>query len=263
MNKKTFVDQLNRTVELKEAPRKIISLVPSITEYLADLGLENEIVGITKFCIHPTTIFQSKKRVGGTKKINFDTIDALNPDLIIANKEENTKEDIEYLSEKYNVWISDINTWQQALEMMIGVGEVCEKSEKAAEIVNLLIEKKANFESKIKEEKSAKVLYLIWRNPYMAAGQNTFINEVLKIGNYENAIGDKERYPALNVSDLRNITTDLVFLSSEPYPFKQKHIEELKQYFPQAEILLVDGEIFSWYGSRLLKTFDYLEELKY
>jgi ABC-type Fe3+-hydroxamate transport system substrate-binding protein len=260
MNKKTFVDQLNRRLELIEPPQRIISLVPSITEYLADLGLENEIVGITKFCIHPTTIFQTKKRVGGTKKVNFDSIATLNPDLIIANKEENTKEDIEYLSDKYNVWISDINTWQQALEMMTRLGEICGKAQKSAEIVNLLIEKKEKYQSKSKLNSFPKVLYLIWRNPYMAAGKNTFINEILELGNFENVVVEKSRYPELNSSDLKNLSPDLVFLSSEPYPFKQKHIEELKQYFPYAKILLVDGEMFSWYGSRLLKTFDYLED---
>lgn len=257
--KKTHIDQLNRTVEIEENPQRIISLVPSQTEYLADLGLEKELVGITKFCIHPEEIFRNKTRVGGTKQLNFDKIAALQPDLIIANKEENSQADIEYLSQHYPIWISDIITFDDALEMMLKIGEITNKKAEAENIVQRISEYKNSFEKF--SFPSIKTLYLIWKNPYMAAAKGTFINEIMLLANFENVI-DESRYPELDEEKIKNLKPELILLSSEPYPFKEKHIEALQQLLPTAKIILADGEMFSWYGSRLLKTFNYLGDLR-
>jgi len=258
------VDQLNRTIEFNFPPSKIISLVPSQSELLWYLGLQEELVGITKFCIHPEEMFRKVTRVGGTKEINFDTIKKLQPDLIIANKEENEREQIEELCKHYPVWISDIYNIEDAMRMIEGVGHITNVKEKAKALVASIKERHNRFiieKGKLKIEKG-RTAYLIWKNPYMAAGRKTFITEMLKECGFTNVFaGHKDRYPEITTQNLIDENPDLIFLSSEPYPFKEKHIEELKVHLPNTKIILVDGEMFSWYGSRLLYAFDYFEKL--
>lgn len=254
-----FKDQMNRTIRLEASPKRIVSLVPSQTEFLFDLGLENEVVGITKFCVHPQERFRSKTRIGGTKTVNIEKIKALNPDLIIANKEENTKADIEALEKIAPVWISDIFTLDDALEMMQQVGEICGKSQKAAEIVQSIKSQFETFENPSRSGLfSPKVIYLIWKNPYLIAGKNTFIDDMLQRCGLEN-LTQTDRYPEWKPEESE--TPDYILLSSEPFPFKQKDLDELKNQFPKAKILLVDGELFSWYGSRLKLSVAYFKML--
>ena len=255
-----FYDQIGRSVNLSHwPPRRIISLVPSQTEFLADLGLVEEVVGITKFCIHPTEWFQNKKRVGGTKTIDFQKIEALRPDLIIGNKEENEQSQIEYFSQKYPVWMSDIYTLEDALVMMRKLGELTGKTEKANSIA-------AAVESKFKHHLPLntyplKVAYLIWRKPYMAAGRDTFIDDMLQRAGFENVFAQLSRYPEISSEMLASANPEVILLSSEPYPFSEKHIAALQEICPAAQIQLVDGELFSWYGSRLLQAPDYFVAL--
>ena len=257
-------DQLNRTIEFNFPPKRIISLVPSQSELLWHLGLQEELVGITKFCIHPNELFTSATRVGGTKEINFDAIKKLGPDLIIANKEENEQAQIEELCKHYPVWISDIYDLNDALKMIKQVGTITNREEKANELIKAIEEKHLHFkkrEPRIKNQE-LKVAYLIWKNPYMAAGSKTFITEMLKECGFINVFKNhKDRYPEITIQNLIKEGPDLIFLSSEPYPFKEKHIQELHAFLPKTKILLVDGEMFSWYGSRLLHVFDYFEKL--
>jgi len=239
-------DQINHLIKLNHQPKKIISVVPSQTELLFDLGLDDEVVGITKFCIHPNQWFKTKTRVGGTKTLKFDKIKSLNPDLIIANKEENTQAEIEFLQQHYNVYTSDIKTLDDAYKMMSDIGKMTGKVVESEMIINQI---KANF--KYLPQFNKKILYLIWKQPYMAAGQFTFINHLLsKIGLINVVNDEKSRYVELSVEQIKQLNPDFIFLSSEPYPFKDKHIKELKK-ISNAQPILVDGEIFSWYGSRL------------
>ncbi|HXU26100.1 MAG TPA: helical backbone metal receptor [Bacteroidia bacterium] len=259
----TITDQLNRTIEFTFPPKKIVSLVPSQSELLWYLGLQKELVGITKFCLHPTEMFQSVKRIGGTKTVKFDEIQKLKPDLIIANKEENQQEQIEELCKHFPVYISDIYTVEDALQMIEQVGLITDRKNKSEELANTIKEKYNFFKSKKSAVKIKKrVAYLIWKNPYMAAGSSTFITNMLHECCFINVFGNhKNRYPEINIEDLKNEKPDFIFLSSEPYPFKEKHIQELQLHLPNSKIILVDGEMFSWYGSRLLYAFDYFEEL--
>lgn len=253
----TFFDQRHKSISFSFPPRKIISLVPSQTELLADLGLHDEVVGITKFCIHPTAWHKSKTHIGGTKNFNFDVIDQLQPDLIIGNKEENYREGIEALEEKYPVWVSDITTLDDARAMIRSVGEITNRSACAHEIVKGVDETFAH----IKKYDSASVLYLIWKKPWMAAGSNTFIHNMLTTMGLINSAELLPRYPVLTSEEIKEMKPDFIFLSSEPYPFQEKHIEELRMLSPSSKILLVDGEMFSWYGSRLLKAPMYFNQL--
>ena len=250
-------DQLGNKFFFDKIPSRIVSIVPSQTEYLYDLGLENDVVAITKFCIYPEKWFQKKIKIGGTKKLNIEKIISLQPDLIIANKEENTKEDIEQLQNRFPVWISDINTLSDAFEMMKKLGIIFGKEEKSTEIIEKINAEK----EKIKIVNSnKKVAYLIWNNPLMLAGKNTFIETMLKEAGYENIISEN-RYPEKTIDELLELNPDLIFLSSEPYPFSNKHVLGFKEKFTSAKIILVDGELFSWYGSKLIKSFSYFRQL--
>ncbi|MCO6360131.1 ABC transporter substrate-binding protein [Roseivirga pacifica] len=250
-------DQMGRSVEVPELPQRIVSLVPSQTELLYDLGLGDRVVGVTKFCIHPKDWRKTKTIVGGTKNYRFDKIDTLNPDLIIGNKEENEREGIEQLAQLYPVWMSDIYTLADAFEMMRGVGEITGVQDR---VEQLIADMKGGF-SQLESKKTGKrVLYLIWQKPYMAAGSQTFIDEMLKACGFVNAISEG-RYPALTVEEIPALKPDLIFLSSEPYPFKEKHLKALQAIAPNSEVKLVDGEMFSWYGSRLRLATAYFQTL--
>jgi len=246
-----------RELKLQRSPVRIISLVPSITELLSDLGLENEIVGITKFCVHPENIFRTVSRIGGTKTPDHTKIDLLQPDLIIASKEENKKEDIEILERKYPVWVSDVKTLTHATEMIKELGRITDRESKAEKII---AEINSGFNN-LNPLSKIKSLYLIWKNPYMAVGYDTFINDMMQLNGMENVMVNNNRYPTLSIEEIANLHPALVLLSSEPYPFKEKDISELKTLIPDSKFILVDGEYFSWYGSRLIGTPAYFNAL--
>lgn len=244
-------DQMKREVNLPAFPLRIVSIVPSQTELLYYLGLEDQVVGITKFCIHPEKWFRSKERIGGTKSLDIDKIKALKPDLIIGNKEENEQQDIEALQELAPIWMSDIFDLEDALEMIFSLGKLTNKSIEAKALINQIL---YNFESIVTKNKS--VLYFIWEEPMMLAGKNTFIDAMLQKCGLTNLAGE-DRYPTA----AGNENPDLVFLSSEPYPFAEKHVASFQAKYPNAQIVLVDGEFFSWYGSRLKNAPAYFNQL--
>lgn len=255
-----ITDQTGETVRLPKRPDRIVSTVPSQTELLSDLGLDDKIAGITKFCIHPEHIFRSKVRVGGTKSLNIEKIRSLSPELIIANKEENLKEEIEALKEICPVYISDIKTLEDSLVMIGDIGKMTGTEEKAAAMKRKIREDFSNLSGQCSSFRKLSVLYLIWKGPWMAAGSETFIDDLLHICGLSNVLA-QERYPELNDHDIQELKPEVVLLSSEPYPFKEKHIDELKHLLPDSRIILADGEMFSWYGSRLLKAPAYLAKL--
>lgn len=256
----TLTDQLNRSIELSATPKRIVSLVPSITELLFDLGLEEEVVGITKFCVHPQQWFRNKKRIGGTKSVNTTWVKELKPDLIIANKEENIKEQVEALYDLAPVYTSDISTLEEAITMIGQVGIITGKELAAEKIVHHILDgfTRLSFPPGHRQPNTA---YLIWRNPYMSVGRDTFIHDMLTRCGFQNVFADRTRYPEISMEDLRLKNTALILLSSEPYPFREQHIAEIRHALPHASIELVDGEMFSWYGSRLCNAPSYFKQL--
>ena len=253
-----YLDMMGREVVVNYPPRRIVSLVPSQTELLYDLGLEEEVVGITKFCVHPDSWYREKTRVGGTKNVNMQRIAALQPDLIIANKEENTREQIEELAKLYPVWISDICDLSGAMEMIKGVGRVTGRIEQTIKMVDSIL---LNFSDLGNVSKSKMVAYFIWKNPWMCAGGDTFISDMISRLGWVNVFEGINRYPEVTLDALKDTGVELILLSSEPYPFKQQHINEILQVMPHAQVMLVDGEMFSWYGSRLLHATSYFKSL--
>jgi ABC-type Fe3+-hydroxamate transport system substrate-binding protein len=250
-----FSDQLHRSIFIPTIPKRIISLVPSQTELLVDLGLKENIVGLTKFCVHPKSLRTEKTIIGGTKNYRMDLIDQLKPDLIIGNKEENDQTGIEILMNNYPVWMSDIYSVEDGLDMILRLGKIF-KVEKRAKSISDQIQN--DFLKKVTFKGTA--VYLIWNKPMMAAGADTFINEMLSYAGFENLIGER-RYPELSKNELLRLNPEYLLLSSEPFPFKAKHLQEFEDLLPKAKIKLVDGELFSWYGSRLLKSKEYFSTI--
>lgn len=242
-------------------PQRIVSLVPSQTELLFDLGLDEAVVGITKFCVHPADKVRNKTVVGGTKTPDLARIDALRPDLILANKEENTREAVETLRERYAVYVTDVVTLPDALAMIRDVGALVGKVEAAHALAGEINRRFERLSVPQPPAQRPRVAYLIWRKPYMVVANDTFIHALLEAAGFRNAFANQTRYPEVTPETLREAQPDWVFLSSEPYPFGPKHTAELAAICPSARVRLVDGELFSWYGSRLLQSVDYLGKL--
>ncbi|TDX87241.1 ABC transporter substrate-binding protein [Epilithonimonas xixisoli] len=235
---------------------KVISLVPSITETLFDLGLtSDEIVGRTKFCIHPKEFVKNVEIIGGTKNLNIEKIKALKPDLIIANKEENVKEQVEELMKDSKVLVTNVETLEDNYYLLKQLGHLFGKEEKA-QLFNLKTYEAFDIPE---QEKKLKVAYLIWKDPYMTVGGDTFISRILEELGFENQFKNQKRYPEVQLEDLKE--ADLIFLSSEPFPFKEKHIAEIQNICINQKIMIVDGEAFSWYGSHLAKCENYYRKL--
>lgn len=234
---------------------RVVSLVPSITEALFDLGLtEKEVVGRTKFCIHPKEKVSNVEIIGGTKNINIYKIKERQPDLIIANKEENVKEQVEELMKDFKVIVTNVESIEDNYYLLKTLGNLFEK-EKEAQNYNLATYDALN----IKMDKPLKVAYLIWKNPYMTVGSDTFIHHILAEIGFENLFKNNKRYPIIEIKDLED--ADCIFLSSEPFPFKEKHIQEFKDVYPNKTIMIVDGEAFSWYGTHIAKSKEYYKNL--
>lgn len=252
-------DQIGNVIKLAKKPIRIISIVPSQSEFLWDLGLRDELVGITKFCIHPNEMYSSIERVGGTKKLDIEKIRALKPDLIIGNKEENERSDVELLQKEFNVWMSDIYTFEDSFEMITQLGIILGKEFEARKIVDAIRTSLTEIKDIFSKHT---VAYFIWNKPYMLAAKNTFIDFVLNYVGLTNAFSHLERYPEVDENALKKEDPDLCFLSSEPFPFKEEHLIELQKTLPNSKIVIVDGEVFSWYGSRLLHLNAYIKDLK-
>jgi ABC-type Fe3+-hydroxamate transport system substrate-binding protein len=191
--------------------------------------------------------------------VKTERIDALRPDLILANKEENVKEQIEGLAAKWPVWVSDINNLEQAIDMIRQTGQLTGKMKQAD---NLHHQIQTSFQSLTIKHKKPRTAYLIWKDPYMTIGRDTYIHSMLELAGFDNIFKDRSRYPETNLSELRSLNCEVLLLSSEPYPFREKHILELQEALPDTRIFLADGEMFSWYGSRLLKAPAYFQKLR-
>ena len=238
---------------------RIISLVPSQTELLCRLGLSNFIVGVTKFCVHPKHIKKTANIVGGTKHIHIERIKALKPNIILCNKEENTKAIVQACKSICTVHVSEIYTLQDSLRLIAYYGNLFGVNEKSEALISKITDEKFAFDSFMANKPSLSTLYFIWRLPWMVAGKQTYIDALLQLNKFENA-SIALRYPEVTLAT--DVHVDLVLLSSEPYPFNDKHKNEIQLYYPNAKILLVDGEMFSWHGSRLAKAFRYFKQLR-
>jgi ABC-type Fe3+-hydroxamate transport system substrate-binding protein len=259
LNRKSVRDMMGFVISVPENPLRIVSLVPSQTELICDLGLADRLYGVTKFCIHPEEIVSKKTVVGGTKTFHSEAIRVLNPDLIIANKEENDRDLLLNLKKHYPVWISDVKNLEECRQMISEMGTLLNREEDAS-FINRKIEE--GFAGLPTLSRKIKTAYLIWRNPFMSANADTFINDIMQRCGLENVFAHKEvRYPEISAAELKAADPELILLSSEPYPFSEKHFAEIEEILPNASLALADGEMFSWYGSRMMFAPVYLRKL--
>ncbi len=263
---KQVQDQTGNFVSIPFPPQRIISFVPSLTELLFDLGLQNEVIGITKFCVHPEEWFRTKTRIGGTKQLNLPLIESLKPDLVIASKEENVKEQVEAVQQFCPVYCSDISNLQDSYEVIEHLGLLTERSDKANQLINNIQD---SFKGLPTISTPIRAAYLIWQEPYMTVGGDTFIDHMMQLAGFENVFAAEQRYPVFTIEELMKRDVEAVLFSSEPFPFKQKHLDAFRQEWLQQNsrqqlpiLKIVDGELFSWYGSRTLYAADYFIKLR-
>ncbi|KAB1062720.1 ABC transporter substrate-binding protein [Salibacter halophilus] len=257
-----FTDQVGYQINLKSEVNSIVSTVPSQTELLFDLGLGSKVKGVTRFCVHPKNAVADIPKIGGTKNLDIEKIRDINPDLIIGNKEENIKEQVEKLKTDFPVWLSDIKSPGDALDMMTEIGEITQTKDKAVELVNK-IQQLLDELAEIGSDRKRKALVFIWKDPYMVAGRDTYMHEVLKLLGYETAIHrDDERYPQVTMDQIEESEPDLLLFTSEPFPYSSRELQIFQEKIPNCKKLVVNGEYFSWYGSRMIKSFQYFKQLK-
>lgn len=258
MTVKTVTDHVGRTVTYDFPPQRMISLCPSLTDTLFALGLGDRMVGRTQFCIHPAEQVEEVRRVGGTKQIKPDVIEEVAPTLIIAEKEENPKEMVESLAKNYPVYVTDVESYEDALRMIEDLGQIT-GTEMAAQ--GMVREIETAFAS-LRPIQPLRVAYFIWQKPYMVAGHHTYIHSLLTKCGLVNVFAEAEgRYPTVTEEEIRIAKPDVILLSSEPFPFQKAHQDAFYDMFPDSKTILVDGEMFSWYGVHMKEAAAYFIEL--
>jgi ABC-type Fe3+-hydroxamate transport system substrate-binding protein len=251
------IDQMGREVRFAYPPLRIVSLVPSQTELLVDLGLQKQLEGVTKFCTHPSNARHMARVIGGTKNFDFAKIKETRPDLVIGNKEENYQEGIAELAQHYPVWMSNVTDLPEALDMIRRIGAITGKTHLAEPLAATI----NNGFDQLLAPTLVPAAYFIWRKPYMVAASGTFIDDMLRRAGFSNVFAHLGRYPEVTPEQLAQAAPARIFLSSEPYPFKEKHLAEFHEICSAAQVQLVDGELFSWYGSRLRLSAAYFQTL--
>lgn len=253
--KHSFQDHLGRVVEIEYPPRRIVSLCPSLTETLFTLDLAGGIVGRTEYCIHPADQVETVERIGGTKNIDVASVFKLHPDLVIAEQEENRKADVEALAAQVPVYVFDVRNYEQALGAIHDLGSITGRQDQATQLVTEITTRFA----RLWQRSRRTVAYLVWKDPYLAVGRDTYIHSLLELCGLQNVCGDLPgRYPTVTPAELRSLSPSLLLLPSEPYPFDDTHVAELAPQMPDARAILVDGEMFSWFGGRMKPAADYL-----
>ncbi len=254
-----YTDHLLRLVKITPYPKRIISLCPSVTETLFSLGLMHRISGRTRFCIHPKDRVGIVPRIGGTKSIHYDKIKSLSPDLILAVKEENTLEMVDNLSETYSVFVLDIKKLEEGWQMINTIGKLTQSLDIANELSGRIEQSWEPLKGMVS---GTTCLYMIWDNPMMVVGSETYINSLLEHCGFVNLANQLHgRYPEINAGVLSDLSPQFLLLSSEPFPFKQKHLKTFHDLLPNSNIILVDGEMFSWYGSRMMQASNHIREI--
>jgi ABC-type Fe3+-hydroxamate transport system substrate-binding protein len=242
-------------------PKRIVSLVPSTTETLFALGASERVVGVTRFCVHPREARERARVVGGTKNPRTEIILSLEPDLVLANQEENRKEDVERLRERIPVRVFFPKNVSEAIADVRSLGELVGESTAASALAVEMERALAAFRAT--EWRKTRYLYFIWRRPYMVAGPETFVEALLAEAGFVNAAPrDRGRYPEMETEEIARARADVLLLSSEPFPFEEKHREELlSELGSEVPVVLADGELLSWHGARLREGLPYLSSL--
>lgn len=223
---------------------------------LFDFELQDQIVGRTRFCERPAHKVKDIKVIGGTKNPKIDKIKQLKPDFVIASKEENRKRDVEELRGFTHVHVTDVKTVKDAMASIHELGRLLGREKQASKILSAVKREMG----RIPLIKPATAAYFIWRKPWMSVGGDTYINDVMQQWGLENIYAEEKRYPEIILEKLADAQPEFILLSSEPFPFKEKHVQEVVQCCPNSSVVLIDGQWFSWYGSRMVEAFGELNE---
>jgi iron complex transport system substrate-binding protein len=251
-----------------EPPRRIVSLVPSITETLCHLGLADRLVGVTAYCVAPRDVVRSKTRIGGEKDPDLAAIRALQPDLVVANVEENVREHVETLREwGIPVWVTYPRTVADGLAMVRELGEVTGSDRRAEAILADLEPLYARVRAASARRRPVPVFYAIWRQPWMTISADTYIHDLLAVCGARNVFGDQPaRYPTVTLDEMAARRPEVIVLPDEPFRFRRLHLEDFVPYADvpavrARRIHLVDGKPFSWHGPRVGEALCTLPEL--
>jgi ABC-type Fe3+-hydroxamate transport system substrate-binding protein len=248
----TFVDATDRRLELGRPPQRIVSLVPSLTETLFAFGLADQVAGVTRFCVEPAAASR-KPKVGGTKNVAIDAVRALEPDLVLANVEENTRDDVEALiAAGLPVFVTYPRTVAIAIVELRQLAEMTGSTEAAAPTIELAERELCGAEAANESRHPLRTFCPIWRSPWMTIGPDTYIHDFLRACGADNVSGGaSDRYPVIDLLDVASRRPEVVLLPDEPYPFGPKHIPEVIEALGDARIYLVDGKSLCWYGPRI------------
>lgn len=243
------MDALGRRFDLPNVPQRIVSLVPSLTEWLFALWLNERIVGVTDFCTRPSNLVIHKVKVRGTKNPNRATIFTLKPDLVIANKEENRQRDVDALTTAgVPVYVTDIRSLPHAIDQLGALADLLGVAEAAQPYLDDI---RQAYTTLTVPQTRQRVLALIWREPWMAIGGDTYSHDLLERCGAHNAGADLPgRYPRFDLDDLSALELDRILLLSEPYAFSADDLPPLQAHF-NGPIDFVDGELLTWYGPRI------------
>lgn len=244
------IDDRGMTLRLDRPPMRLVSLVPSTTETICDLGLRERLVGRTRFCIRPRDLDDVPK-VGGTKDVDVDAVLSLSPDLILANQEENVPDQVTALAEHVPVYVAATATVDGAVADL-------------SRLATLLGADATPWLSRIDAARASlapwqarrlRAITYIWREPWMACGGDTFVSSVLAEAGVDNVLADTSRYPTVSPETLKDLDPDLVVLPTEPFPFKASHADALADVsgLPRTRFVGMDGQVLTWHGTRLAR----------
>lgn len=237
--------------------RRLVSLVPSTTELLCALGLADALVGVTVYCVEPRDVVRGKTRVGGEKDPDLEAIRALAPDLVVANIEENRREDVEALrAAGIEVFITYPRSVAESLAMIRELGAVTGAVQAARELLGELEPLLAAVRGRLAGRRATPCFYPIWRDPWMTIGHDTYIHDLLATCGGANVFADRSRYPTISLDDVAARSPEVVLLPDEPYRFRRAHLRDFDAYagmpaVRDGRVQLVDGKRFSWHGPRL------------
>jgi ABC-type Fe3+-hydroxamate transport system substrate-binding protein len=234
-----------------QPPRRVVSLCPSLTETIFALGAADRLVGRTKFCVRPPgQLLNDTPKVGGTKTVNVQAVLALRPDCVFAVKEENLSEHIEEIAKHTDVVVFDVKDLESAYGMIRSLQKILNVEDTLDEFIREKMEEVRNLVS-------GRAACLIWRKPLLAAGGDTYIHSLMTHLGFENAFAHKPRYPEAAPAELKKL--DYILLSTEPYPFKDVHAHEIEEKVGKVRIVLVDGQMMTWYGARMAAAASYFK----
>jgi len=244
---------------------RIVSLCPSLTELVFDLGRGSELVGITEYCVHPAEGVARIEQVGGTKSPNVQRIVALAPDLVLLNEEENRREDAEALARAGIACHTSLpHDASETAAMVRSIGEALGASPGAERIAADIEQRAERVRAATAGTRKVRFAYLIWRKPWMSVNADTYASALLELAGGENVFGSAaERYPEISTERLATEAPERVFLCTEPFTFLPRHADELALLtgIPRAHFVVADGEFLSWHGSRTPRGIDYAAEL--